>query len=162
VTGLEDGLAWVRGHHEIKLGGMLEHYQDNMFNPTFSLGIYTFAGLRQFLQNTPLRFIGISPNGALDRYWRFNLIAFYAQDNWRAHPRLTLNLGVRYEFQTMPADIYGRDSAWSMATGARLGQLYKIPYKNFSPFWLRLGPGKRPHLLRGGYGTYFNATISRT
>ena len=51
------------------------------------------------------------PQGALDRYWRFNLVAMYGQDNWRVSSRLTLNLGLRYEFSTMPVDIYGRDSA---------------------------------------------------
>ena len=74
VTGFEDGLSYVRGHHDLKFGGLLEHYQDNMYNPTFGAGIYTFAGLREFLQNRPARFIGISPQGALDRYWRFNLV----------------------------------------------------------------------------------------
>jgi hypothetical protein len=161
VTGVEDGLAWVRGKHEIKLGGLLEHYQDNMYNPTFGMGIYTFAGLRQFFMNTPARFIGIAPNGALDRYWRFNLLAFYLQDNWRASPRLTLNLGVRYEFQTMPVDIYGRDSALPNLSdpAPSVGQLYENPtYKNISPrfgfAWDATGSGRMS--VRGGYGIYFN------
>jgi len=161
VTGFEDGLSLVRGRHELKFGGLLEHYQDNMYNPTFGAGIYTFAGLPAFLQNQPVRFIGISPQGALDRYWRFNLVAFYAQDNWRASSRLTLNLGLRYEFSTMPVDIYGRDSALINGTdrAPTVGKLYNNPtYKNFSPrfgfAWNPMGTGRTS--VRGGYGLYFN------
>ena len=40
-------------------------------NPTFSLGIWTFANLRNFLTNNPQSFLGLTPTGALDRYWRF-------------------------------------------------------------------------------------------
>jgi hypothetical protein len=161
VTGFEDGLSWVRGRHELKFGGLVEHYQDNMFNPTFGAGIYTFAGLREFLQNRPARFIGISPQGSLDRYWRFNLLAFYAQDNWRVGSRLTLNLGLRYEFSTMPVDIYGRDSALinNSDRTPTIGQLYQNPtYKNISPrfgfAWSPTGSGRTS--VRGGYGLYFN------
>ena len=40
----------------------LSDYQDNMVNPTFSLGQYTFNDLASFLQNRPARFIGSEPN----------------------------------------------------------------------------------------------------
>jgi hypothetical protein len=161
VTAFEDGLSVVRGKHELKFGGLLEHYQDNMYNPTFGAGIYTFPGLQQFLRNQPQRFIGIAPQGALDRYWRFDLVAFYAQDNWRVGSRLTLNLGLRYEFSTMPIDIYGRDSALINLTDRTPtpGKLYNNPtYKNISPrfgfAWNPWGTGRTA--VRGGYGLYYN------
>lgn len=161
VWGFEDGLAWVYKKHELKFGALLEHYQDNMYNPTFGGGIFTFNGLREFLENRPARFVGIAPNGALDRYWRFNDVAFYVQDNVSVHPRLTLNLGLRYEFQTMPIDIYGRDSALLNLTdpAPTVGQLYRNPtYKNISPrfgfAWNASGDGRTS--LRGGYGMFFN------
>jgi hypothetical protein len=89
LLGFEYGLAHSRGRHLIKAGAVVERYQDNMFNPTFSLGIFTFNSMRDFLVNTPVRFIGISPNGALDRYWRFTLGGLYLQDSYRATKRLT-------------------------------------------------------------------------
>jgi hypothetical protein len=161
VFGFEHGGNWVRGSHFLKFGGLVERYQDNLFNPTFSLGIFTFAGLRAFLENQPLRFVGLTPEGELDRYWRFTLAGLYLQDSWRAHPRLTLNAGVRYEFATLPEEIRGRDSALIniMDPVETVGPLYRNPtYKNISPrvglAWNVFGDGRTA--FRAGYGLYFN------
>ncbi|MEW5977681.1 MAG: TonB-dependent receptor [Acidobacteriota bacterium] len=161
VFGVEDGLTYTRGRHLLKFGGLAERYQDNMFNPTFSLGIYNFAGLRDFLLNRPQLFIGLRPDGALDRYWRFTLTGFYLQDSIRVHPRFQLNLGLRYEFSTMPVDLYGRDSSLIRLTDSEptVGPLYRNPtYRNISPrfgfAWDAAGDGRTA--LRGGYGLFFN------
>ena len=67
----------------MKAGALVEHYQDNMVNPTFSLGIYTFPNLSAFLRNAPANFIGLTPEAQFDRYWRFTLFGFYAQDEFQ-------------------------------------------------------------------------------
>jgi hypothetical protein len=161
VYGFEEGLSLVRGSHLFKLGGLIEHYQDNMFNPTFGNGIFTFSGLGDFLRGAPARFVGLSPGGALDRYWRFTLFAVYAQDTLKLTSRLTVNYGLRYETTTTPVDIYGRDSALiSFSDHApTVGQLYQNPTrKNLSPrvglAWDPFGSGRTS--VRAGYGWYFN------
>lgn len=161
VFSLSNDLVHTRGRHTIKTGGLVERYQDNMVNPTFSLGIYRFANLATFLRATPVNFIGLTPDAQFDRYWRFTLFGFYVQDDFQVTPRLTLNGGLRYEFHTMPSDIYGRDSALPdlSASEPTTGQLYKnSSYKNVSPrvgfAWDVLGDGRTA--VRGGYGLYFN------
>jgi hypothetical protein len=154
---------WVhtRGRHLIKAGGLVERYQDNMVNPTFSLGIYAFPNLSAFLRNTPNNFVGLTPAAQFDRYWRFTLFGFYAQDDFQITPRLALNGGLRYEFTTLPADKYGRDVAMPdlSAPTETVGPLYENPtYTNVSPrggfAWDIFGDGSTA--VRGGYGLYFN------
>jgi hypothetical protein len=161
VYGFDHSMAHVRGRHVLRAGGLFERYQDNMVNPTFSLGIHTFPSLRTFLTGRPARFLGLPAGGAVDRYWRFNLFGFYLQDDWKATRRLTLNMGVRYEFSSMPLEKYGRDASLPNLydSAPTIGPLYRNPtHLNISP---RLGfaydlTGDGRTALRGGYGIYFN------
>ncbi|HEX8150125.1 MAG TPA: TonB-dependent receptor, partial [Pyrinomonadaceae bacterium] len=159
VTGGEYNLVHSRGRHLFKAGALAERYQDNMVNPTFSNGIYTFASVSDFLQNRAQRFIGLTPAAQFDRYWRFTLVGLYAQDTWRAHRRLSLSAGLRYETETVPLD--RRDVSLPSLTDRTPtpGPLYRNPSrKNFAPrvgfAWDVAGDGRTS--LRGGYGVYYN------
>jgi hypothetical protein len=161
VFSLSNDLTHSLGRHTLKAGALVERYQDNMVNPTFSLGIYRFANLNTFLRATPTNFIGLTPEAEFDRYWRFTLFGLYVQDDFQVSQRLTVNGGLRYEFNTMPKDIYGRDSALPdlTASAPTTGQLYEnSSYKNVSPrvgfAWDVFGDGRTA--VRGGYGLYFN------
>jgi hypothetical protein len=166
VYSLQGDVTSTVGRHLLKFGGLAERYVQNMVNPTFSLGTYTFASLRTFLQNTPASFIGLTPEGEFDRDWRFWLIGGYVQDELAITPRLTLNAGVRYEVMTMPSEIEGRDSALVdlMDTTLVEGRLYEETDKNnisprFGFAWDITGDGLTA--LRGGYGMYFNTNSSQ-
>ena len=161
VFSLQGDVIHTRGRHVLKAGGLAEHYQDNMVNPTFSNGIFSFADLNAFLANRASTFIGLTPEAQFDRYWRFTLFGLYLQDDVQLTPRLTLNAGVRYEFTTLPKEKYGRDSALPDLSGSEpvVGPLYENPtYTNLSPrvgfAWDATGDGRTA--LRAGYGLYFN------
>jgi hypothetical protein len=132
----------------------------NLFNPTFSLGIYNFPNLRAFLENRPAQFIGLTPDGELDRYWRATLLGAYVQDEWQVSPRLSINGGLRVEWATEPEEKYGRDVALPdlMDRQPTIGRLYQNPGASLSPrggfAWNVTGDGRTS--LRGGYGLYFN------
>jgi hypothetical protein len=166
VFSLQGDVTSTRGRHLLKFGGLAERYVQNMVNPTFSLGTYSFASLRTFLENRPASFIGLTPQGEFDRDWRFWLIGGYVQDEVPVTSRLTLNAGVRYEVMTMPRDAGGRDSALVALADRTLveGRLYERPDRNnVSPrvgfAWDLTGDGRTS--LRGGYGMYFNTNSSQ-
>jgi hypothetical protein len=166
VFGLQSDVASTRGRHLLKFGGLAERYAQDMVNPTFSLGTYSFANVRMFLENRPASFIGLTPQAEFDRQWKFWIIGGYVQDEFQVSDRLTINGGVRYELMTMPRDEGGRDSALVNLTDrtAALGQLYEGPdTNNVSPragfAWDVTGDGLTS--VRGGYGMYFNTNSSQ-
>ena len=161
VYGFHDDFIRTRGPHTLKLGGLLERYQDNLFNPTFARGIQFFSNLEGFLRNQPIRYIGLTPDSTIDRYWRFNLLGLYVQDDWRASSRLSLNLGLRYEYAAVPGETQGRNTALISIFDAEptVGKLYSNPTAaNLAP---RFGfaydvSGTGRTAVRGGYGLFFN------
>ncbi|MDP1568717.1 MAG: TonB-dependent receptor [Vicinamibacterales bacterium] len=161
VFSLQQDSTYARGRHVVKFGGLAERYLQDMVNPTFSLGTYSFANLRALLENRATSFIGLRPDGQFDRYWRFWLMGAYVQHEYQASSRLSLNAGLRYEFTTMPSDINGRDSALVNLTdrAPSTGRLFDSPgYTNLSPrlgfAWNVDGAGRTA--VRGGYGLYYN------
>ena len=160
IFGAEYGLTHTRGRHLMKAGAMAERYVDDMVNPTFSLGIFTFGNLEGFLRNRPQRFVGLTPEATFDRQWRFTLVGGYVQDEVRLGRGLTVNAGLRYEYATMPEDLQGRDSALVNLSdpAPTVGRLYENPAGTLSPrvsfAWDPWGDGRSS--IRGGYGLYFN------
>lgn len=166
VTSLSADLVWTRGRHLIRGGALAEHYQQDMVNPTFSLGTYSFANLRALMENRATSFIGLTPAARFDRQWPFWLAGGYLQDEFRAHERLTVTAGLRYEFMTMPIDAGGHDSALVNLTDrtATVGQLYEgADYNNLSPrvglSWDVAGDGRTA--VRAGYGLYYSTNSSQ-
>ncbi|HYE87427.1 MAG TPA: TonB-dependent receptor, partial [Vicinamibacterales bacterium] len=166
VASLQTDFVWNRGRHLVRIGALAEHYTQDMVNPTFSLGTYTFANLRAFLTNTPTSFIGLTPAASFERRWPFWIGGGYVQDEFRAHPRVTLTAGLRYELMSMPIDEGGRDSALVSLTdrAALTGRLYEGPdYNNVSPrlgvSWDVTGDGQTA--VRGGYGLYYATNSSQ-
>ena len=166
-----DSVSHQRDRHSLKFGGEIRYYQENGYNDLFARGqlnfqpAFTGDALGDLLLGLPaLSISAVNDNPQALRTTAYN---GFSQDDWKIHPRLTLNLGVRYEFNSPPVD--ARDRLISFDVVARrltpVGQ-NGVPragvdpdFNNFAPrigfSWDPTGSGKL--LLRSGYGIYYDS-----
>ncbi|MBI3693362.1 MAG: TonB-dependent receptor, partial [Acidobacteria bacterium] len=98
-----DNLSWNRGSHNFKFGADLRWNRSDIFGGSSSHGNFTFDG--NFTRISVADFLlGYAATGDLTTLlignMRFRNYMFYALDDWKISPRLTLNLGLRYELTT--------------------------------------------------------------
>jgi Carboxypeptidase regulatory-like domain/TonB-dependent Receptor Plug Domain/TonB dependent receptor-like, beta-barrel len=154
-------VSYSRGRQLLKAGALIEHLRTNKLTATNVRGTYTFPSLTGFLAAAPNRFVGVAPEAELERVRPNTLFGFYVQDDFRATSRLTLNLGLRYEFYTLPHEADGLDTALLDIVNDRTfteGALFaKNPsLGNVAPrlgvAWDVAGDGRMA--VRGGIGAY--------
>jgi hypothetical protein len=106
-----ESVAWTKGKHNTKFGVRLDHYQMNQAVLGFREGQYTFS---QFSTSQPQVartghsyasfLLGQVNNGTMAFSQpvsdRTKIFGVFAQDDWKATRRLTINYGYRWEFQT--------------------------------------------------------------
>ena len=116
-----DTASYSTGKHEIKFGAQLYHQTHGFFNGqsqegqfTFS-GNYTTNGFADYLLGLPSSVFRAYP---LSLYGNFaNQWALFIQDNYRVKPNLTLNLGLRWEYNPFFNGIGGQTSGIDYNTG---------------------------------------------
>lgn len=101
----QDTLSIVAGRHRIKVGGEYRRSQVNFYFNAFSRGQLIFPTFANFLLGQSVSIIG---SGVYDRAFRVNDLSGFVQDDWKVSNRLTLNLGLRYDFYGLPVEKYGR------------------------------------------------------
>jgi hypothetical protein len=127
--------TWIRGSHTVNIGGNYRCWQLRRDLAADFLGDFTFSGaftghpVADFLLGY---FSGASvfqpsafsnPNAAGNpREYNFQYIAPFVQDDWKVNERLTLNLGLRYDFRTAPYET-NNHFGWRDLSNPRGGML---------------------------------------
>ncbi|MEW6209275.1 MAG: TonB-dependent receptor [Acidobacteriota bacterium] len=193
-------VSYARGRHTLRAGGSYLHLRDDRTsgaaqNAKEILSLNTLANALDNLISGQLQVfsVAIDPQGKFpgesialpvgppdfSRNNRFNEFALYINDAWRIHPRVTLNLGLRYEYfgvqhnkdERLDANFYlgsGSDIFRQIRNGRVLiaadssaGGLYEPDRNNFAPrvgfAWDTFGDGKTS--LRGGYGLSYERNL---
>jgi outer membrane receptor protein involved in Fe transport len=104
-----DDAFLTHGTHSFKFGFAFERMLYNVTEKLSPNGrMSNYGSLSDLLNNVPDRLNALAPGGSNEVAIRESLFAGYIQDDWRIRPRITLNLGVRYEFTTLPKDANNR------------------------------------------------------
>ena len=101
-TQLKDTVQYIWGDHSFKVGGegLLIHI-DNLF-PRNLNGVFRYNSVSDFVNNIPASYNqGYGPGGGLTS-WKQNTYAFYGSDNFHLGTKWNFDLGVRYDWQTVP------------------------------------------------------------
>ncbi|HEX5081920.1 MAG TPA: TonB-dependent receptor [Blastocatellia bacterium] len=194
VTSVSETLNKIVRSHSLKFGGEIRALRNNYDNPTSSFGDFAFT--KGFTQRDPLGGADAASGNAFASFllgypdsgsapinpsfaYQHLYYAMFLQDDWRVSRRLTLNLGLRWDYESPISDRFNQLNAGFDPTspspfqvpGLQLkgGLLFvsqdnRLPYKrdlnNFGP---RVGVAYQlteKTVLRGGYGLSYLPTFN--
>src|ERR1022692_4680135 len=137
---VRDQLSYTRGRHSLKFGGELSLNKDIQQTLLNNYGVFSFTGaktantklgaafsgnaLADFVLGVPVTMNQDAPITAYDNFWTG---ALFLQDDYRIHPHLTLNLGLRYELQTPPTDPFDRESTFELGVQSQVLKGSTVP-----------------------------------
>lgn len=154
---IEEVLAFTRGRHSIKMGGIFQYQgqtRENIGSPNFS-----YSTTSDFLANTPSSVsftFGIKEY--LITYW---LNGYFIQDDFKIRPNLVLNLGLRYDYYSVPRErdgrLFNREAPFGLGPLRSPDSVYEADRNNFAPrigfAWTVDSDGKT--VVRGGSGIFY-------
>ncbi len=111
VYTISDDIFYTKGKHAFKFGTLINRFEDNEFASTGLRGTINFSSIAGMMAGEQSTGTFLVPGSNINKFMRNYTIGFYAQDDWRVTSRLTVNLGLRYEFATEPLDRFGNNWA---------------------------------------------------
>ena len=167
-----DTLNWIHGNHNFKFGGDYVHTYDLLSNLYNQFGGFTYSGnttLGNYISDAYLAgAAGTDAKAAHYTYFSQGAglaglpfstgdYSLFAQDEWKATRRLSLTLGIRWEYESFPSPQLVNSA---VPQTSKLNDLKT----NFGP---RVGFAYDPYgigrtIVRGGYGMFFARAINST
>jgi hypothetical protein len=161
-----DTLSWSHGKHSFKFGGDFRHLTPTNGYRAWDIG-YDFADVQSLVQTQIPYYANVDTTETTELRPVFNNLSFYAQDSWQLKSRLTLNFGVRWDYDPPPSEstghpfytVNGLDNIATVTLAPKGTALWDPSKHNFAP---RLGfsyvahqsPGSET-VLRGGGGIFY-------
>jgi outer membrane receptor protein involved in Fe transport len=159
---IADTLSYIRGKHSFKFGGEFRRFYNNNFNG--DPGALAFNNISDFAAGKGLSF-SLSAGNLPSRIATGEL-GFFGQDSWKISQRLTLELGLRYDWNQTPTEAFDRFSNIIISGGqanlVRTGSPYDQNNMNFQPrvgfAFDVFGSGKT--IVRSGYAILTDQPIT--
>ncbi len=139
-----DNVTKIAGNHSFKFGVDLQSIRLSALQPPKSRGNYDFSGL--YTSNLGASFTGSGvadflsdqmASASLTNETTINDVgwyrAAYAQDDWKIHPKLTINIGLRYDYFQPFSEMAGRQANFNVTGPLGIGTgsgLYTIPARS--------------------------------
>jgi len=157
-------ISWQHSSSDTKFGSVIRYFPFHASLDLYSRGQYQFTGgifsgnpLANLLLGLPTNALRLTGNTA--RSFRTWATSLYVQHNWRPYPGLSVNLGLRYDYQTPFREPDNLVSNFDEAMGqleTSPQSLYGADLNNFGP---RVAIAWRPFgniVARGGYGIFYD------
>ena len=156
---VRDNLTWVRGKHTFKFGGEYNHFIYPQFFLPRSVGDYAYKNTSEFINDAGPTVRALRNAGSGSFLGTQSLMAGFVQDDFKLTSRLTLNLGVRYEFWTNPVG----DKDWALNAISNVPGVitFANPTTDSNNFAPRVGfaydpTGSGKTSIRGGFGINYD------
>ena len=164
-----DTATYTHGKHSIRFGGSFRYGDVNYYRAGEGRGRVDFSDLTDFIDGNVHRWELLYGNPA--RNVSQKSVGFFAQDDFRVRPRVTLNLGVRYDLtdpikdsRNLLANYVPTSQSGLVQVGQGISSPYPTNYNNLSPrvgiAWDVFGKGKT--VFRSGFGIIFEQPSIRT
>jgi hypothetical protein len=160
---LANTLTWTRAKHTLKFGADVRYNRVDSVSGFDTKGTFTFDNLQAYMNNFARQFSQtiLAPSWNA-RQWQ---LYFFAQDDFRVTPDLTLNVGLRYELSTVPFGMFGATDPESLAV--QVPGPSKKDTNNFAPrvgfAWSPRGKGgllgDGRTVVRGGFGVGYDVVF---